>query len=208
VAAIRSATEGLEVGFLAYCAGADPTYERFLAQPVDAAVSMVQRNCVVLAELAHAFAAPMAERGRGGIVVVGSGAGLVGARNMVSYAATKAFDMVFAEALWSELHDRGVDVLGLILAVTDTPALRRLLAKRAQLDGEDDDQPIPGATSAEDTAEEALAHLADGPTWFVGELLRDGSKALGAMPRSDAVRLMAEVGGGIMGDDPPAQADG
>jgi short-subunit dehydrogenase len=42
---------------------------------------------------------------------------------MVVYAASKAFDMVLAEVLWAEVHDRGVDVLGLILGLTDTPAL-------------------------------------------------------------------------------------
>ena len=57
----------------------------------------------------------MVARGRGGIVLVSSGGGLVGAPNMVAYGATKAFDMVMAEALWAELHEQGVDVLGLVL---------------------------------------------------------------------------------------------
>ena len=87
---------------------------------------MVHRNCVVPMQLCHHFAPAMVERRRGGIVLFGSGAGLAGGPNMVAYGATKAFDMVFAEALWSELHDKGVDVLGLILGKTNTPALRRL----------------------------------------------------------------------------------
>jgi len=45
---------------------------------------------------------------------------------------------------------------------------------------------------------EALAHLGQGPTWFVGEMLREGSKHLGSMDRNDAVRLMREVGAGVM----------
>ena len=76
-------------------------------------------------QLCHHFARPMVERGRGAIVILGSGAGLAGGPNMVAYGASKAFDMVFAEALWAELHDKGVDVLGLILGKTDTPALRK-----------------------------------------------------------------------------------
>ena len=75
----------------------------------------------------------MVERGSGGIVIFGSGAGLVGGPNMVAYGASKAFDMVFAEALWAELHDKGVDVLGLILGKTDTPALRELEHSRGQI---------------------------------------------------------------------------
>jgi short-subunit dehydrogenase len=196
---IAAATDDIDIGLVVHCAGADPNYERFLAQPMDNALGMIQRNCVVPIQLAHHYGASMAARGCGGIVIVGSGAGLVGAPNMVAYAATKAFDMVMAEALWAELHDRGVDVLGLILAVTDTPALRRLLAQRGVLSSEDDDSPIPGAVSAEETAATALANLANGPTFFVGDLLRDGAQQIGALPRNDAVRLMIDLGGGVMG---------
>jgi short-subunit dehydrogenase len=199
MARIVAATAGLEVGLVAYCAGADPNYEPFLANPVDTAVAMVQRNCAVPVQMCHHFAGPMAARGRGGIVLVGSGAGLVGAPNVAAYAATKAFDMVLGEALWAELHDQGIDVLSLVLGLTDTPALRRLLARRGVLAGPDDDRPIPGAVSADDVARDALEHLADGPTWFVGDMVRDGARHLGAMPRGDAVRLMIEMGGGVMG---------
>jgi uncharacterized protein len=196
---IVDATAGLEVGLVAYCAGADPNYEPFLANPVATALAMVRRNCAVPVRVCHHFAGPMVARGRGGVVLVGSGAGLVGAPNMVAYGASKAFDMVMGEALWAELHDQGVDVLSLVLGVTDTPALRRLLARRGVLARADDDSPIPGAASAEEVAEQAVANLANGPTWFVGDLFRDGSQQLGAMPRNDAVRLMIEMGGGVMG---------
>jgi uncharacterized protein len=205
-ARIAAATSDLEIGLVAYCAGADPNYEPFLAQPVGAALAMVRRNCAVPVEVCHHFAGPMAARGRGGIVLVGSGAGLVGAPNMVAYAASKAFDMVFAEALWAELHDQGVDVLGLILGLTDTPALRRLLTRRGVL-AADDDRPIPGAVSAAEVAAEAIAQLPHGPTRFVGDMLRDGAQQLGALPRNDAVRLMIELGGGIMGADTNVGAD-
>ena len=104
--AIAEATADLEVGFLVYCAGADPDFEPFLANPVSKAEAMIQRNCTVPLQLCHHFAQPMVARGTGGIVVLGSGAGFAGAPNMVAYAATKAFDMVFAEALWSELHGK------------------------------------------------------------------------------------------------------
>lgn len=196
---IVAATEDLEIGLVAYCAGADPNYQYFLANPVDTALSMVQRNCVVPVQVCHHFAGPMVERGRGGIVLVGSGAGLVGARNMVAYASSKAFDMVLGESLWAELHEDGVDVLSLVLGLTDTPALRRLLAQRGVLESEDDPSPIPGAVGAEDVAEEAVANLGNGPTYFVGDMLRDGAQQLGAIPRNDAVRLMIEMGGGVMG---------
>lgn len=199
VTQILTATADLDVGFLAYCAGADPNYAYFLDQPLDVALSMVRRNCLVPVTLCHHFAGPMVTRAAGGIVLVGSGAGLVGAPNMVAYAATKAFDMVFAEALWSELHERGVDVLGLILGLTDTPALRRILTRRGVLREEGEASPIPGAVTATDVVDEALQNLSQGPTYFVGDMLRDGAQQLGSIPRNDAVRLMIQLGGGIMG---------
>jgi short-subunit dehydrogenase len=199
VEVITAATADLEVGTLFYCAGADPHYARFLSQPVEHAVAMVQRNCVVPIRLCHHYAGPMQQRGSGAIVLVTSAAGLVGSSNMVAYSATKAFDTVMAEALWAELHPKGVDVLGLVLGLTDTPALRQLLLQRGRIS--DPDAPIPGAASAEDVVACALAHLAHGPTCFAGEDARLGDEVFRGMSRNDAVRLMMQAGGGLMGSD-------
>ena len=198
---VRDATEDLEVGLIMYCAGADPNYTHFLDQSTETARAMVQRNCVVPLEMCHHFAPPMRQRGRGGIILVGSGAGLIGAPYMVTYGATKAFDLVFAESLWAELHGDGVDVLCLVLALTDTPAVRRLLARRGKLAGPEDTTPLEGAVSVEETVAEALEQLANGPTWFVGDMLRDGARQLGSMSRSDAVKVMSELGDATMGPD-------
>jgi short-subunit dehydrogenase len=141
----------------------------------------------------------MRERGKGGIILVGSGAGLIGAPYMVTYGATKAFDMVFAESLWAELHVDGIDVLGLVLALTDTPAVRRLLARRGMLASPDDATPLEGAISVQDTVAEALEQLPNGPTWFVGDMLREGARQLGSVSRSDAVKVMIDLGGATMG---------
>jgi short-subunit dehydrogenase len=195
---IADATTDIDVGMLMYCAGADPNFENFLDGPIEAADAMVRRNCVTPLRLCHHLARPMVGRGRGGIVLVSSGAALVGARRMVAYASSKAFDLVMGEALWAELHGSGVHVLALVLGVTDTPALRRLLAERGNLTSADDGTPIPGAATPDEVVRDALAHLGRGPTWFVGEMLREGSKHLGAMDRNDAVRLMLEVGAGVM----------
>ena len=142
---VVEATADVDVGLIMYCAGADPNYTYFLDQSADTAKAMVHRNCVVPLEMCHHFAPPMRERGKGGIILVGSGAGLIGAPYMVTYGATKAFDMVFTESLWAEVHDDGVDVLCLVLALTDTPAVRRLLARRGKLTSPEDPTPLEGA---------------------------------------------------------------
>ncbi len=197
--AIAEATADVEVGTVFCCAGADPNYAAFLSQPVEDAVAMVQRNCVAPIRLCHHFAGPMQQRGRGAIALVSSGAGLVGGPNMVAYGATKAFDMVMAEGLWAELNGTGVDVLGLVLGLTDTPALRRLLRRRGQLD--DPDAPIPGAATAEEVVATAIANLANGPTCFAGADVRTGEEAFRGMSRNDAAQMLREVAGGVMGRD-------
>lgn len=190
---LAASTADLEVGLVLYGAGADPFYRPFLSGPVDPALALVQRNCLVPIQVCHHFAGPMVERGRGGLAVLSSGAGMVGGPNMVAYAATKAFDTVMMQSLWAELRGTGVDVLSMVLGMTDTPALRRLFLARGALAGED--EPVPGADTPEAVVEELLAHLADGPTWFMGEMLQSAAPMLGGMPRRDAVEAMAAAGG-------------
>ncbi len=194
---IAEATGGLEIGLLVYCAGADPNFRPFLANSVEAAETMVHRNCMVPMQLCHHFARPMVERGRGGIVIFGSGAGLAGGPNMVAYGASKAFDMVFAEALWAELHDKGVDVLGLILGKTDTPALRELEYSRGQIESPADVP--PGAAAVDDVIAEAFENLANGPTWIVGEAMRAAAQVMGSLPRKQVVELMIQASAAAMG---------
>ena len=198
-AIVLDAMSGLDIGMFMYGAGADPNYERFLDQPVDDSLSLVRRNSATPLALCHALAGPMVARGKGGIVLVSSGAGFAGAPNMVAYGATKAFDTVMGEALWAELDDKGVDVLVTVLGATDTPALRRTLARRGMLPDPSDDTPIPGATTVDEVVAEVLANLTNGPTVLVGERTREGSTLLRSMTRSDAVRAMLAMSGGVMG---------
>jgi len=196
-ATIAAATDDLDIGFLVYCAGADPNFEPFLANPIATAEAMVHRNCVVPMQLCHHFAPAMVERGRGGIVIFGSGAGLAGGPNMVAYGATKAFDMVFAEALWSELHDKGIDVIGLILGKTDTPSLRRLEHARGVLGSEDD---APSDTSSvDDVVREAFDNLSKGPTVLAGDMMRSVAPMLASLTRNEAVNLVTQAQTSVMG---------
>lgn len=201
---IIEATAGLDIGFLVYCAGSDTNVTPFLDTPLDVAESMVQRNCMVPVQLCHHYAKPMADRGRGGIVIFGSGAGLAGAPNMVAYSASKAFDMVLAEALWSELHTKGVDVLGLILGKTDTPALRALEFRRGQIASPD--TAPPGAAPVDDVVATALANLTAGPTCLVGEDMQAVSQLMASVNRNEAVHIIAQAVTASMGEtgSPPA----
>lgn len=196
--AVIEGTADLEIGFLVYCAGADPHFAPFLTSPLENAESLVQRNCVVPMQLCHHYARPMVSRGRGGIVIFGSGAGFAGGPNMVAYGASKAFDMVFAEALWSEIGDQGIDVLGLILGKTNTPALRKLEHQRGLLDSVD--TAPHDAASVDSVVATAFENLTNGPTCLVGPELEAVGQLMGSMPRNDAVKFIAQAIKASMGD--------
>jgi short-subunit dehydrogenase len=138
----------------------------------------------------------MVDRRRGGIIVVSSMAGVAGGPNMAVYSASKAFDSVFTEALWAEVHGHGVDVLSLVLGETDTPALRRLRAERGFVD--DPDAPLPGAATVGEVVADAVERLPHGPSWIVGEHLREAAKMLGGMTRNEIVGFMVAAGEATM----------
>jgi uncharacterized protein len=204
--AIIDATADLEVGMLVYCAGGDPNYQPFLANPISAGEALLRRNCLVLMQLCHHFAGSMVERGCGGIVNFSSGAALVGGPNMVAYGGTKAFDMVFTEGLWAELHDKGIDVLCLILGKTDTPALRQLEHSRGQIASRDDVP--PGALAGEVVIDEAFDNLANGPTLMVGDTMRMAEEVFKTLSRNDAVKMVIQASAEAMGSDDARSAAG
>jgi uncharacterized protein len=65
-----------------------------------------------------------------------------------------------------------------------------MLTRRGLLPDPDDGTPIPGTASPEEVVADVLANLSNGPTLLVGERVREGSKMLRALTRSDAVRAM------------------
>ena len=183
-ATLAEATSELDVGLLIYNAGADPVSLPLLEQPLDGLLAMVRRNCATVLDACHRLGARLVERGRGGVVLVTSGAAWAGGSHIAAYGATKAFDLVLAEGLWAEWHERGVDVLSLVLGATDTPSLRRSLERYGGDLGELAD---PAAIAVE-----ALDHLGDGPTWSYGMPDPTGGSPFGSLPRRQAVELMSQ----------------
>jgi short-subunit dehydrogenase len=183
-AVLLDATDGLEIGLYVSNAGADPYGEYFLDGDVGDWSAMVQRNCVVPLRLCHHYARGMVERGRGGILLVTSGAAWAGGARLATYSATKAFDLVFGESLWAELGPRGVDVLSLVLGSTDTPAFHALVADH----GGSYSAPLDDADAV---ARDGLEHLVDGPTRHASSLGGGDASLVGAMSRRDAVTMMS-----------------
>src|SRR5690625_645981 len=123
---IVTATAELEVGLLIYNAGASTCNELFLEASLAELRKVNDLNVTRMLELVQHFGRAMAGRRRGGILLVGSLAGYMGAWRHTVYAGAKAFSRMFAESLWLELRDRNIDVLELVLGVTRTPAMERV----------------------------------------------------------------------------------
>jgi short-subunit dehydrogenase len=180
---LARATADLEVGLLVYNAGADAVNLPLLERDLEELRGFVVRNCTCVLEACHHFGGRMVARGRGGILLVTSGAAWAGGSGLAPYGATKAFDLVLAESLWAEWRGAGVDVLALVLGATDTPSLHRSLERHS---GHLDGLAEPAAVAAE-----AIDHLADGPTWSYGMPEPGGPSPFAGLSRRAAVELMS-----------------
>jgi short-subunit dehydrogenase len=166
-----------EVGLLITNAGADTNGGLFLDKDVEAWDQLVQLNVLTTMRVVHHFAHAMRDRGRGGIILVGSGACYGGLNGISVYSGVKGFLLCFGEGLWAELRHQGVEVLNLILGRTDTPAHRRLMERNGQ--------PIPeGMATSEEVAEIGLARLPHGPDYNWGQ----ADDVAGYAPNSPAQR--------------------
>lgn len=127
--AVRDAVGAREVGLLVNNAGFGFS-GRFAEHDPAGTDEMIQLNCAAVVRLTHLFLPAMLARRRGGVVIVASVAGYQADPWFAVYGATKAFDLLFAEALWSELRGTGVDVLAVSPGETRTEFHERAHAKR------------------------------------------------------------------------------
>lgn len=186
-AQLLAAASGREVGLLILNAGADPNGAFFLDGDVANWDALIMRNVMTTTRALHAFAAPMRDRGRGGLLIVGSGACYGGLPGINVYAATKAFDLVLSESLWAELEPHGVDVLSYVLGRTDTPAHRELMESRGMA--------IPdGMANADDVARLGLERLPFGPVCNWGEADDEAKmSASSAAQRRERIRMISAI---------------
>jgi short-subunit dehydrogenase len=81
---------------------------------------MVRLNCLAVVDLAVHALPGMVARGRGAVVVVSSAAAWQPVPHMATYAATKAFELAWTEALAVELRGTGVRALAVCPGPTRT----------------------------------------------------------------------------------------
>lgn len=92
----------------------------FLEQPLERTLDMLQLDVLSLTELTHVFGNDMARRGRGHILLIASIGAFQATPTYAAYGASKAYVLMFGEALHEELQARGVTVTTLSPGVTRT----------------------------------------------------------------------------------------
>ena len=177
---MKAAAADIEVGLYVSNAGADPTGQYFLDVPLEQSHRLININVRTVVDAVHAFAPPMKARGRGGILLMSSGAALGGQPRVAIYSGTKAFELNFGESLWIELHKFGVDVLGVAAPAMDTPVLRAALAAR--------NLKPQGVYDPKDVVRIALQYLPVGPTYVFPWGPHESADALNEVRRT---RLLA-----------------
>jgi short-subunit dehydrogenase len=86
----------------------------------DRQLAMIQVNCAAVATLTSLYLPGMVRRRKGEILIVASTAAFQAVPYQSAYAATKAFDLIFAEGIAEEVKRYGVRVCALCPGQTET----------------------------------------------------------------------------------------
>ena len=180
-AQVSDAFAGLELGLLVYNAASvplGPLLETDFAE-IDQTVAVNVRGPLALV---RALVPGMRERGRGGVLLMSSLAGLQGAPGIVAYSASKAFNIILAEGLWGELRDQGIDVSVCCSGAVPTPGYARFSGKK-----------VPGMLPPEEVVRQSLDALGRGPRFVPGRTNRIVARMIGwLLPRKTAIGIMAK----------------
>ncbi|MBP7737201.1 MAG: SDR family NAD(P)-dependent oxidoreductase [Spirochaetes bacterium] len=161
---VRPVIRDISIGLLVNNAAWGSAGE-FMKTDMKDLVLAVEVNCRASMILTREVGPAMVERGRGGIIFLSSSSAMQGTPIVANYAATKAFNLILAEALWDELRGYGIDVLALCPGATNTPAFAK---SGANIDN------VPGMPFMEpaQVVAEALEALGKRPSVIAGTVNR------------------------------------
>ena len=145
-------SKGVEIELLVNNAGFG-SYGDFYKADLARQVEMVQVNCSAVVQLTHLYLGEMVARRHGDILIVASVAGFQAVPYVSTYAATKAFDLHFAEGIAAEVRKYGVNVCALCPGSTST--------EFREVAGQPENT-FRGAETAEKVARTGLLALSEG----------------------------------------------
>lgn len=148
-------------------------------------LDMIYVNCAAVAQLTHIYLPEMVQRRAGDVLIVASAAAFQAVPFISAYAATKAFDLIFAEGIAEEVRPFGIRVCALCPGSTNTE-FQRVAEQPERL--------FRFAETAEKVARIGLQGLAQGKTCVISG---GGNRAMVVAeriaPRSFVARMAAKV---------------
>jgi short-subunit dehydrogenase len=172
----------LEVDILINNAGI-AAYGEFQSSQLDQQLAMVRLNCQAVVDLTHRFLPAMVARRRGHILIVATTT-LAPAAYMSVYAATKGFDLLFAEGLAEEVDQYGVNVSALCPGPVQTEMLIDTDGSGAH----------PNLQTAQDVARKAVSGLMRGRRYirpsFMAKLMANAPRFLPRATISGAIEAV------------------
>lgn len=177
---VLSSARQSDVGLFVAAAGFG-TSGALLTQPLAAELDMIDVNCRAVVAMTTPIAQQMAERKRGGIVLMSSLLAFQGVPRAANYAATKAFIQTFAEGLRVELKPLGIDVI----ACAPGPIATGFAARANMVMG----MSLPPSAVARATLNALGRKTTVRPGWLSGFL----EFSLAPLPRAGRVFIMTQV---------------
>jgi uncharacterized protein len=162
-------------------------YGEFTAVESKRLLDMVQVNCSAVVNLTRLYLPDMQKRGRGDVLIVASTASFQAVPYISTYAATKAFDLIFAEGLAEEMKPHGIRVCALCPGSTESEF--HDIADQAHLSPKRDNR-----ETAEKVARTGLRALAVGKSYVIsGTANYWGAQAQRLVPRRLVTRVAANL---------------
>lgn len=177
--------KGIEIELLVNNAGFG-SYGEFTSANLPHQLAMVQVNCAAVVHLTGLYLPQMVARRHGDVLIVASTASFQAVPFISTYAATKAFDLLFAEGLAEEVRSYGVRVCALCPGSTvsefhEIAGQTRFASKQRQ-------------ESAEKVARTGLQALAAGKSYVISGL---GNYAGAHLERLVPRRFVTRIAGNM-----------
>jgi short-subunit dehydrogenase len=158
-------------------------YGEFPKAKIDRLIEMVQVNVSAVVHLTHLYLPDMMARRSGDILILSSVAAFQPVPYITTYAATKSFDLLFAEGLAEEMRPYGIRVCALCPGSTETEFF--------DVAGQRNHAQHP-KEAAEKVAHVGLAALAAGKSWVISGFM---NWTLAETARLAPRRMVARIAG-------------
>jgi hypothetical protein len=148
-------------------------------------VDMIQVNCTSVVHLTRLFLPDMIQRRRGDVLILASTASFQAVPYISTYAATKAFDLFFAEGLAEEMKPHGIRVCALCPGSTESEF--HAVAGQEEFTRSHQE-------TAEKVAQTGLRALAAGKSYVISGLANYlGAHSQRIVPRRTVTRIAANM---------------